>query len=94
MDDSGADLRSRVVSVEHQVQSNVSRLATLEAWRVQRDIEGARHDERWKAMDSKIDHVGTKVDKIAGDLSRIMWLVLSGIILGVVAFLIKGGFAA
>lgn len=77
--DGSADLRARVVALEN--------------WRVQRDIESARHDERWKHMDDKIDHVGKKVDKISSDLSRIMWLVLSGIILAVVAFLVKGGFA-
>lgn len=77
--DGSADLRARVVALEN--------------WRVQRDIESARHDEKWKHMDEKIDHVGKKVDKISSDLSRIMWLVLSGIILAIVAFLVKGGFA-
>jgi hypothetical protein len=76
--DSG-DLRARVVA--------------LEQWRTQRDIEGARHDEKWRHMDEKIGDVGKKVDKISSDLSRIMWLILSGIILAVVAFMVKGGFA-
>lgn len=74
-----SDLRARVIALEN--------------WRVQRDIESARHDERWKHMDDKIDGVGKKVDKISSDLSRIMWLVLAGIVSGIVMFMIRGGFA-
>ena len=81
-----------------------ARVVALENWRVQRDIEGARHDERWKHMDDKIGDMSTqmkekiegvdaKVGKISSDLSRIMWLILSGIILAIIAFLVKGGFA-
>lgn len=70
-----------------------ARVVALENWRVQRDIESARHDEKWKHMDDKIGDVGKKVDKISSDLSRIMWLILSGIILAIVAFMVKGGFA-
>lgn len=70
-----------------------ARVVALENWRVQRDIEGARHDERWKHMDDKIGDVGKKVDKISSDLARIMWLILSSIILAIIAFMVKGGFA-
>lgn len=77
--DSSGDLRARVVALEN--------------WRVQRDIESARHDEKWKHMDDKIDGVSKKVDKISSDLSRIMWIVLAGIIMAVVTFMVKGGFA-
>lgn len=87
------DLRSRVVSLEHQGQNREQRLATLEAWRTQRDIDNARHDERWKHMDEKIDAVGKKVDKISGDLSRIMWVVILGIIGAFVTWVVKGGLA-
>ncbi|MBZ9981346.1 hypothetical protein LB521_09260 [Mesorhizobium sp. BR-1-1-8] len=76
--DSG-DLRARVVALEN--------------WRVARDIESARHDEKWKHMDDKIDGVGKKVDKISSDLSRVVWLLLSGIILAILAFIVKGGMA-
>lgn len=74
-----ADLRARVVA--------------LEQWRVQRDIDSARHDERWKNMDDKIDAVGKKVDKISEGLSRIMWMVIAGIVMAAVTFMLKGGFA-
>lgn len=77
--DQGGDLRARVVA--------------LEAWRVQRDIESARHDERWRHMDEKIEQVGKKVDKISSDMSRVVWLLITGIIMAAVAFMVRGGFA-
>lgn len=78
--DMEGDLRARVVALEN--------------WRVQRDIESARHDERWRNMDEKIEAVGKKVDKISDSLSRIMWLILSGLILAGVAFIVQGGLAS
>lgn len=87
------DLRSRVVALEHSVQNREQRVAALEAWRTQRDIDSARHDERWKHMDDKIDAVGKKVDKISTDLSRVMWTILAAILVAIVSFMVKGGFA-
>lgn len=75
--DGNADLRARVVA--------------LEQWRMAKDVESARHDERWKSMDEKIDAVGKKVDKISDGLSRIMWTVITAMILAIVAFIVKGG---
>lgn len=80
------DLRSRVVALEHSTQSREARLAALEAWRTQRDIDSARNDERWKHMDEKIDG-------ISRTLLRINWLIIGGIIAGFIGFLIRGGFA-
>ncbi|RUU97970.1 hypothetical protein EOA60_14075 [Mesorhizobium sp. M1A.F.Ca.IN.020.06.1.1] len=81
-----------------------ARVVALENWRVQRDIESARHDERWKNMDAKIgdmgkqmedkiDSVEEKVDKISSDISRVMWIIIAGIIMAIVTFMVKGGFA-
>ena len=80
------DLRGRVVALEHSSQNRESRLVALEAWRTQRDIDGARHDERWRHMDEKIDG-------ISRTLSRINWLIIAGIIAGFIGFMIRGGFA-
>ena len=80
------DLRGRVVALEQSTAANGSRLTTLEAWRTQRDIESARHDERWRHMDEKIDG-------ISRTLSRINWMIIGGIVAGFVAFMIRGGFA-
>ena len=90
--DMDGDLRARVNGLEHTTAANNQRLTTLETWRTQSDIADARKEEQWKGMNDKIDHVGKKVDKISDNMSRIMWLVLSGIIMGVVAFMMRGGF--
>jgi hypothetical protein len=91
--DMETDLRGRVVALEQGAASNSQRLTTLEAWRTQRDIDSARHDERWKRMDDKIDAVGKKVDKISEGLSRIMWTVILALIAAAIAFVVKGGLA-
>lgn len=89
------DLRSRVVSVEHRGAAHEQRLTALEAWQRQRDIDSARHDEKWNAMEARIDTRFSGLESSVGDiksaLSRINWLIIGGIITGVVGFLIKGG---
>ena len=87
------DLRSRVVALEQGAATNGQRLTTLEAWQRQRDIDSARHDERWKRMDDKIDAVGKKMDKISEGVSRIMWAVVLGLIASAIAFVVRGGMA-
>lgn len=97
MTDMDTDLRSRMVSAEHTIQSNSQRLAVLEAWQRQRDIDSARHDEKWNAMETRIDTRFSGLESSVGDikhaLSRINWLIIGGIITGVVGFLIRGGFS-
>lgn len=95
--DTDFDLRSRMVSAEHTIQGNSQRIAALEAWQRQRDIDSARHDEKWNAMDARIDARFSGIESSVGDikhaLSRINWLIIGGIITGVVGFLIRGGFS-
>lgn len=90
-----ADLRSRVVTLEHSSAAKESRLSALEAWQRQREIDSARNDERWTAMDSRINNrfsgLEESVRDIKTSLSRINWLVIGGIISGIVAFIIRGG---
>lgn len=84
------DLRSRVVGVEQ-------RLTALEVWQRQRDIDSARHDEKWNAMEHRIDTrfsgIESSVSDIKRVLSRINWLIIGGIATGVVGFLMRGGFS-
>lgn len=91
------DLRSRVVAVEHRSQDHGQRLSALEAWQRQRDVDSARHDEKWNAMEARIDTRFSGLESSVGDiksaLSRINWLIIGGIVAGIVGFLIKGGFA-
>lgn len=97
MTDRKSDLRARVVTLEHASASKEQRLSTLEAWQRQRDIDSARHDERWNAMEARIDNRFSGLEKsvhsIQSSLSRINWLILGGIIAGVMAFLMQCGFS-
>lgn len=81
--DMDSDLRARVVA--------------LEQWKTQKEVESARHDERWQAMESRIDTrfagLERSVSDIQTSLSRINWLIIGGIITGIMAFLVQGGFA-
>lgn len=95
--DMETDLRARVVSLEHASAAKEQRLSALETWQRQRDIDSARHDEKWNAMEARIDTRFSGLENSVGDiktsLSRINWLIISGIVAGVIGFLVKGGFA-
>lgn len=77
--DMDTDLRARVVA--------------LEQWRVQKDIDNARHDEKWKHMDERFNRLEIALAGLSGTLTWIMRIIIGGILAGVVAFMIKGGFA-
>jgi hypothetical protein len=87
------DLRSRVVSLEHNTQTNGQRLTALEAWKTQIDIGEAKRGEQFKSMDQRFERIERDLTQISGTLAKIMWLVVGGIIMAMVAFLVKGGFA-
>lgn len=91
--DMESDLRSRMVAVEHQTQGHGQRLSALEAWQRQKDIDSARHDERWKHMDERFNRLETGLGDVNGTLKWIMRIIIGGILAGVVAFMIRGGFA-
>ena len=90
-----SDLRSRVVGLEHATQTNNQRLATLETWQRQREIESARNDERWVAMEARIDTrfsgLEYSVKSIMSSLSRINWMIIGGLVAAFVAFVVGGG---
>lgn len=88
-----SDLRSRIVTVEHNTASHSQRITALEAWQRQSDLADARKEGEWKAMNDKIDSVGTKVDKISDSLQWVVRLLIGGIIMAALAFLLKGGIA-
>jgi hypothetical protein len=79
------DLRTRVVSLEHGHTLTNQRVTDLEKWQRQTEIADAKNDVKFLEMDGKLT-------KIEGTLSRIMWLVITGIVLGAVGFMLKGGF--
>ncbi len=87
------DLRSRMVNVEQRGTEHSLRLSALEQWKQQSDISDARKEEQWKGMNEKIDHVGKGVNEVQGTLKWIGRTIIGAIMLAVVAFMVKGGFA-
>lgn len=87
------DLRTRVVSLEHQSTLYSQRIGELEKWQRVSDIADARKEEQFKNMDVRFTSIDKKIESINATLSRIMWLVLGGIIMGAVGFMLNGGFA-
>lgn len=95
MPDTENDLRARVVGLEHSAQSTSQRLTTLEAWQRQREIDSARNDEKWVAMEARIDTrfsgLENSVKSIQSSLSRINWMIIGGLVAAFVAFVVGGG---
>lgn len=85
------DLRSRMNAAEHQITSMIPRLTVLEQWQRKSEIDGARDGERWKNVDKRFDELDNKIEKVSGILSKIMWLVVSGLVMAFVAFVVGGG---
>lgn len=87
-----SDLRSRVVNLEHAAASKDQRITTLEQWRVAADLIAARKDVAWENLVKTVDTVDKKIDGMAGNMTWIVRLIIGGLIMGVIAFLFKGGF--
>lgn len=88
-----SDLRSRVVNLEHTAQTNGQRLKSLEDWKTQIDIGEAKRGEQFKSMDQRFERIERDLAEISGTLGRIMWLVITGIIMAMIGFLVRGGFS-
>ncbi|WP_306401049.1 hypothetical protein [Pseudochrobactrum saccharolyticum] len=87
------DLRSRVVNLEQQLTGMLPRVVVLEKFQVQSEIADARKDEQWKHMDNRFNDLEKKISGVSDTLAKVVWLIISALILGVVSFMIKGGFA-
>jgi len=79
------DLRGRIVSLEHGAAAKETRLVALELWTRQRDVSDARRDEQLSGI--KEDLKTIKVN-----ISWIVKLIIGGMLLGVIAFMMAGGF--
>lgn len=77
--DNSGDLRARVIA--------------LEAWKIERTVESARHDERWKHLDVRFNQLDKDIKGVSTILSRLNWLVITGIVVAAMSFVIGGGFA-
>jgi hypothetical protein len=80
------DLRPRTVALERQYGDLHGRLSELEKWQRKSEVEDARMDVRFTEMDKKLN-------AISSNLSKLMWMVIAGIVAGIIAFMMNGGFA-
>ncbi len=90
--DNDFDLRSRVVGNEHQITAMALRVTSLEQWQRQAELADARKDEQWKRMDNRFNDLEKKISGVSETLAKVVWLIISALILGVISFIIKGGF--
>lgn len=74
-----------------QLQKMEIRLRELEAWRAATDIEDARSEERQKAMRAHNERIELRLAAIENHISKVVWLVASGIVVAFVTFMISGG---
>lgn len=78
------DLRARVVGLEHSAAHKETRIVALEQWRAQMDIANAVRDEQFKGIKADLK-------SIQSALSRLVWLMITGLAGGFIAFIISGG---
>ncbi|GAA0614921.1 hypothetical protein [Paenochrobactrum glaciei] len=90
--DNDFDLRSRIVGNEHQIAAMALRVTSLEQWQRQAELADARKDEQWKHMDNRFNDLEKKISGVSETLAKVVWLIISALILGVISFIIKGGF--
>lgn len=88
-----SDLRSRIVGVEHTIAANNQRLTTLEAWQRQQEIGDAKRGEQWTVLQRDMETITKSISEVQGTLRWIGRTIIGAIILAVMAFLIRGGFA-
>lgn len=91
-----AGIRTRVNALEHTATLHEQRMTALENWRTHSDIYDARREEQMSSFRVSIDKDLTSlkedISSLAGTLQWITRLLIGGILLGIVAFLMKGGF--
>ena len=85
------EVQNKLIALEQQHSNKEARLVLLETWTRQADLTEVRRAEQFKAMDDRFNRLETQLSKVVDTLSRIMWLVISGIIMAFVAFMISGG---
>ena len=68
-----------------------SRISSLEKWRSEMMVSQARAEEQRKSQSVLMGRIEKKVDKIDSHLSRLGWLVISGFVLALIGFVVKGG---
>ncbi len=69
------------------------RIARLEEWRgrIQTDLAVQKADREY--MQRSFDDMRGRLDRIDGHIAKLVWIVISSLVLGVLAWIYKGGLA-
>lgn len=87
MAEENADLRTRVVTLEHGQTAIQQRVSDLEKYRQSNEIADAKMETRVEAMNEKLS-------AISSNTTWIIRLVIGGILLAIIAFIVSGGLKA
>jgi chorismate synthase len=85
------DLRSRVVSLEHQATAHSQRLTELEKGQRISEIVDAKRDEQFKSLLDKVASVDKKIDTVGDSMKWVVKLIIGGLIGALIAFVFNGG---
>ena len=80
------------------MEALTNRVVSLEKWRQDRAVADAVRAEQAKHIDARFDSLDKRVsagfDRMDGLVSRIVWLIITALIGGVMAFILSGGLAS
>lgn len=68
-----------------------TRVISLEQWRATQE---ALSVERNKHMDERFDKLESSIKDVNGHLTKIVWLIVTSIVVGIMAFILQGGLSA
>jgi len=77
--------------MQAQISALEERTSALEIWRATSE---AVRVERDKHMDDRFDRIEGGLGEVKGYMARIAWLIFSGIIGAIIAFIVAGGLAS
>lgn len=77
--------------MQAQISALEDRTAALEVWRATTE---AVRVERDKHMDDRFDRLEGGLGEVKGYMARLAWLIVSGIIGAIIAFIVAGGLAS
>lgn len=77
--------------IDARVADNTSRIAALEKWAGNQRTSDAVRAERDKHLDERFDKIEESVKEIKGYLLRIVWILILGIMGGLITFILNGG---
>lgn len=69
------------------------RIRALETWRSEQVTSNAVWQERRQSDREEFQRLNTRLDRIDGHINKIVWLIVTAIIGGLMAFVINGGLA-